>query len=142
MGESRRRREFDLSAASKHLIFPEDIPLLMRRTAEDLAGAFHDEQLEDARFSTDDPTRHRSQRFRAHWGRDSRRYVRLNWPTFVPMARETLANMLIPIDDEGHLAIPQVMADAIYEAFIEMAADPNQLDLSEALNAAPAQGSA
>lgn len=136
MGESRRRREFDLSAASKHLIFPEDIPLLMRRTAEDLAGAFHDEQLEDARFSTDDPTRHRSQRFRAHWGRDSRRYVRLNWPTFVPMAREILGAMLT------RAGVGITMKDAIYEAFIEMAADPNQLDLSEALDAAPVQGSA
>jgi hypothetical protein len=133
MGESRRRREFDLSTASKSLIFPEDIPLLMRRTAEDLAGAFHDEQLEDARFSTDDPTRHRSQRFRAHWGKDSRRYVRLNWPTFVPMAREILGAMLTRAD------VGLTMKDAIYEAFIEMAADPNQLDLSEALEAAPAQ---
>ncbi len=142
MGESRRRREFDLSTASKNLIFPEDIPLLMRRTAEDLAGAFHDEQLEDARFSTDDPTRHRSQHFRAHWGRNSRLYVRLNWPTFVPMAKEILARMLQPIDKWGNLAISDVMAKAIYEAFCEMASDQNQLDFSEALNAAPAQGSA
>ena len=136
MGESRRRREFDLSTASKNLIFPEDIPLLMRRTAEDLAGAFHDEQLEDARFSTDDPTRHRSQRFRAHWGKDSRRYVRLNWPTFVPRARQILGEMLTRAD------VGLTMKDVIYEAFLEMADDSNQLDFSEALEAAPAQGSA
>ena len=136
MGESRRRREFDLSTASKNLIFPEDIPLLMRRTAEDLAGAFHDEQLEDARFSTDDPTRHRSQRFRAHWGKDSRRYVRLNWPTFIPLAKQILGEMLTRHD------VTLTMKDAIYEAFLEMADDPNQLDFSEALEAALAQGSA
>ena len=124
MGESRRRREFDLSTASKNLIFPEDIPLLMRRTAEDLAGAFHDEQLEDARFSTDDPTRHRSQRFRAHWGKDSRRYVRLNWPTFIPMARDILGAMLTRAD------VGLTMKDAIYEAFLDAASDVNQLDFS------------
>lgn len=135
MGDARRRREFDLSATSKHLIFPEDIPLLMRRTAEDLAGAFHDDQLEDARFSTDDPTRHRSQRFRAHWGKNSRRYVRLNWPTFVPMAKDILGAMLTRAD------VGLTMKDAIYEAFIEAAADPNQLDLSEARDAGAAQGS-
>jgi hypothetical protein len=136
MGESRRRREFDLSTASKNLIFPEDIPLLMRRTAEDLAGAFHDEQLEDARFSADDPTRQRSQRFRAHWGKDSRRYVRLNWPTFIPLAKQILGEMLTRHD------VTLTMKDAIYETFLEMADDPNQLDLSEALEAAPAQGNA
>lgn len=136
MGESRRRREFDLSTASKSLIFPEDIPLLMRRTAEDLAGAFHDEQLEDARFSTDDPTRHRSQRFRAHWGKDSRRYVRLNWPTFIPMAKDILGAMLTRAD------VSLTMKDTIYEAFLEMASDDNQLDFSEALEAAMPAGSA
>ena len=135
MGESRRRREFDLSTASKNLIFPEDIPLLMRRTAEDLAGAFHDEAMEEARFSPEQTTR-RSQHFRAHWGKDSRRYVRLNWPTFIPMARDILGAMLTR-DDVG-----LTMKDEIYGAFLEMASDTNQLDFSEALEAAAPAGSA
>lgn len=136
MGEARRRLQFDLTHGTDRLIFPEDIPLLIRRTAEDLAGAFHDEAMEDARFSPEQHTRHRSQHFRAHWGKDSRRYVRLNWPTFVPMAKTILGEMLTQHD------VTLTMKDAIYEAFLECASDANQVDLSEALQAAPAQGSA
>jgi hypothetical protein len=136
MGEARRRLQFDLSHGTERLIFPEDIPLLIRQTAEELAGAFHDEAMEDARFSPEQQTRHRSQQFRAHWGKDSRRYVKLNWPTFVPMAKGILTSMLTRAD------VTLTMKDAIYEAFLEVGQDRNQLDLSEALQAAPVQGNA
>lgn len=136
MGEAKRRLQFDLTVGTDNLIFPEDIPLLFRKTAEDLAGAFHDEAMEDARFSPDQHTRHRSQAFRAHWGKDSKRYIKLNWPTFIPMAKQILGEMLTRHD------VTLTMKDCIYEAFLEVGEDRNQLDLSEALNAAMPMGNA
>ena len=126
MGEKKRRLQYDLSTASPKLIFPEDIPVLMRKTAEDLAGAYHDEQLDDAKFSNDEAVRTRSRAFRAHWP-SSRTYIRLNWPMFVPLAKTILGNMLT----DG--TVPLALKDEIYEAFLEMSEDANQLDLGEHL---------
>jgi hypothetical protein len=126
MGEAKRRVQYDLTRALPNHVFPEDIPVLFRKTAEELAGAFHDEQLHDARFSSVPAERRRSMAFRAHWP-ISRTYVKLCWPMFIPMAKTILGDMLT------QPGISLTQRDEIYNAFLEMADDHRQLDFSEAL---------
>ena len=128
MGERKRRLQYDLTRALPNHVFPEDIPLLFRNTAEELAGAYYDEQLQDARFSNVSAERRRSMTFRNHWP-NVRTYIKLNWPMFIPMAKTILGDMLTRPD------VSLAQKDEIYNAFLEVAEDKNQLDFSEAIGA-------
>lgn len=124
--KSQRRLEIDFSNTLPNHVFPEDIPVLIRKTAEDLAGAYHDEQIEACFGSPVPAERIRSKQFRARW-RSSKVYVKLNWATFVPMARTILTGMLEMPD------VSLAQKEAIYEAFLQAASDKRMLDFSEHL---------
>lgn len=105
-------------------IYPEDIPTLFRATAEDLAGAFFEENK-------------RSVRFRGHWkglaklvswkGDVATFYVRKNWPLYLDTARVILAGML------QNPGVGLTLKDEIMDAFTAQAGDKRMLDYTEHL---------
>lgn len=107
---SRRQREYDFSNILPNHVMPEDVPLLFRKTAEEIAGAFFDED--------------RSLRFRGRW-KSQKVYVKLNWASFVPVARKVLTHML----DRDDVSLAQ--KEEIYEAFLQQGQDRRMLDMSE-----------
>jgi len=72
---------------------------LIRRTAKELAGADYE----------DGP---HSDRFRKFWP-DVKQFIGRNWPTYVPMARTILTNMLTRPD------VSEDQKHEIYEALLE-----------------------
>ena len=95
-------------------IFPEDIPVLFRKTAEELAGAFFEEN-------------HRSNIFRGHWKIATKHYVTLNWPNFLEIAKTILGGML------NNPGVSLALKDEIMEAFLAQANDKKQLNYAEHL---------
>lgn len=112
---ARLQKEYDFSNILPRHIMPEDVPVLFRKTAEEIAGAFWDEEK-------------RSPIFRARW-RSQKIYVRLNWASFVSIARNVLAHML----DREDVSLAQ--KDEIMTAFLEQSQDKRMLDMSEHLGA-------
>lgn len=70
---------------------------LIRRTAEGIAGEFYE-------LAANNPA------FFKNWPKQ-RNYIRLNWPAFIPAAREALTNML-------HLDYSDHVKNEIYEALV------------------------
>lgn len=120
---AKKKREFDLSGISTNHVMPEDIPVLIRKTAEELAGAFFHED-----FVIDEmgQAKARSPLFRARW-RSEKVYTRLNWASFVPLARTILSDMLTRDD------VSLTQKEAIYEAFLKQGENRAMMDFSEAL---------
>lgn len=116
MGEAKRRRQYDFTNILPNHILPEDVPKLIREVAEGCAGA-HFEASE------------RSPTFRARW-KNPYQYVKLNWASFVPDAKETLAKMLTMSDRE----VPLEVKDAIMEAFLAQANNKNMNVPASAMN--------
>jgi hypothetical protein len=109
-----RRNELTFGdVVPKNWVMPEDIPVLFRQTAEECAGAFFEENK-------------RSVRFRGRW-RNARQYIRLNWPSYLPIARTILAGML------QNPGISLAQKEEISKAFLGQAADKRLLDMSEHL---------
>lgn len=71
---------------------------LIKKTAEDLAGAYFEEE--------------RSERFRKLWP-DVRQFIGRNWPNFVTIARAILTEMLRRVDT------PDAQKEEIYEALLD-----------------------
>lgn len=122
---SRRHREFDLSSIPKSYVMPEDVPLLIRKTAEEIAGAYYHEDFEVDQLGF---ARRRSASFRRRW-KSEKVYVRLNWASFVPIARTVLSDMLTRPETQVSL----VQKEEIYNAFLEQANNRAMLDFSDAL---------
>ena len=97
--KSLRRREMDFSNILPNHALPEDIPPLFRKTAEEIAGAFFEDNK-------------RSPIFRARW-RNDKIYVRLNWASFIGSARAILLDMLT------QPGVSEPMKQEIYEAFLQ-----------------------
>lgn len=74
--------------------------LLIRQTAKELAGAWYEEQ--------------HSERFRKFWP-DVKVFIARNWPTYIPLARQILVEMLRRKDSE----VPASQKEQIYDALIE-----------------------
>lgn len=106
----RRQREYDFSNILPRHVMPEDVPVLIRKTSEEIAGAFFEEE--------------RSLRFRGRW-KSQKVYVKLNWASFVPVARKVLTHML----DRDDVSLAQ--KEEIYEAFLQQGQDRRMLDMSE-----------
>lgn len=103
--------------APKHWAMPEDVPLLLRTTARDCAGAFFEENK-------------RSPRFRGRW-RDVRQYITLNWPSYLPIARTILVNML------RNPGVSLAQKDEIAACFFQQSETKTMLDMSEHLAPGP-----
>lgn len=110
----------------ENTIFPEDIPLLFRKTAEDIAGCYFEEEVGPGMFNEDN-TRRRSKAFRLHWQKNCQTYIKLNWPMFLETAKIILAGML------QNPGISLAQKDEISTAFIAQAADGRMVDFSEHL---------
>ena len=115
MGEAKRRREINLENALPNHILPEDVPVLIRKTAEEICGAYYDGP--------------RSATFRARW-LDQYVYVKLNWASFVPDAKEALAAMLTMPETE----VPLDVKDMIMDVFVTQAEDRRMTVPASALN--------
>lgn len=109
---ARLHREYDFSNISERYVMPEDIPVLLRKTAEEICGAFYEDE--------------RSPIFRARW-RNQKVYVKLNWASFLPAARTVLTSML----DREDVSITQ--KEEIYAAFVQQAEKRAMMDFSEHL---------
>jgi hypothetical protein len=108
----------------KSTVFPEDIPVLFRKTAEEIAGAYFEEEVGPGMFNEDN-TRRRSKLFRARWRVATSTYVKLNWPSFLETAKTILVGML------RNPGITEAQKEEIAAAFFAQAADPKLNDLSE-----------
>ena len=73
----------------------------IRNVAKDLAGADYEQGTH-------------SERFRKFWP-DVKQFIARNWPTYVPMARTIMVDMLRRSDSE----IPPAQKEAVYEALME-----------------------
>jgi hypothetical protein len=104
------QRDYDFSNVLEKHALPEDIPTLFRKTAEEICGAFYEDN-------------HRTKEFRAHWGKIGvYKYVKLNWASFLPAAKEILAGMLQDAQAHENDPVHQFLKDEIYEAFCEQGA--------------------
>jgi hypothetical protein len=108
----RKHREYDFSNIAQNHVMPEDVPVLIRTSAEQIAGAFYEDD--------------RSPRFRGRWINQDV-YVKLNWASFVPVARKVLSHML----ELSSTSLAQ--KEEIYEAFVQQGQTRTMLDFSEAL---------
>ena len=99
-------------------IFPEDIPVLFRKTAEELAGAFFEEN-------------HRSKTFRGHWKIAAKHYVTLNWPNFLETAKIILGGML------QNPGVSLALKNEIEDAFLAQANDKRMLNFAEHMAPGP-----
>ena len=109
-------------------VFPEDIPALFRKTAQEMAGCYFEEEVGPGLFNEDN-TRRRSKAFRQHWRDECKIYVKLNWPTFLETAKIILAGML------HNPGVSLAQKDDISEAFIAQAGNRHMQDFSEHLKA-------
>lgn len=103
--------------APKHWAMPEDVPLLLRATARGCAGDFFEENK-------------RSHRFRGRW-RDVHQYITLNWPSYLPIARTILINML------RNPGVSLTLKDEIAACFFQQSETKTMVDMSEHLAPGP-----
>lgn len=108
----------------KSTVFPEDIPILFRKTAEDIAGSYFEEEVGPGMFNEDN-TRHRSKFFRARWQVATSTYVKLNWPNFLEIAKTILLGML------NNPGISEAQKEEIAAAFFAQASDYKLNNLGE-----------
>lgn len=107
-----------------NMILPEDIPELIRKTAEEICGCYYQDEDKHGLEQKWSSLRRRRKTFRDHWP-NQKEYVRRNWASFIPVAREVLGQAL----NMG--STPIEMKEQIYEAFLEQGANKNLIDASQ-----------